>query len=304
MNRDVITDLKGSVKGKIRFKERLSGHTSFRICGPADIWVETRDIKDLAKILLFAKRHNTRVFVVGGGTNILAGDSGFKGMVIHLGSPIFKKVDIKGTLLKVGAGFNVSRLVRLCCEKGLEGLESLIGIPGSVGGAVFMNAGGSANPVFKNIGDHIVSLKVMDYSGKAKILKKKDLRFGYRRSNLSSYVILEATLRLKKQKSFVLNSRCANFLSMKRNKQSLDMPSAGCVFKNPKDSQFSCGQMIDMLGLKGTVSGGAQISEKHANFIVNRDRASSGDVLQLIGIIKKRVLQNYNIPLELEIKII
>jgi UDP-N-acetylmuramate dehydrogenase len=194
--------------------------------------------------------------------------------------------------------------VRLCCSKGLCGLESLVGIPGTVGGAIFMNAGGWHSPLYRNISDYVVSLKVMDYNGNLIRLKKEKLEFGYRSSNLSKYIIIEAWLGLGKENASILTSRCYKFLKMKRDKQVLNIPSAGCVFKNPADFQFTTGQMIDMLGLKGTMMGGAQISERHANFIINKNSATASDVLRLIDLMKNKVMENYHIPLELEIKVI
>ena len=295
---------KNLIKGNIVLGEALGRHTSFRIGGPAAVWAEPRDIKELKKIVIFAGENRIPTFVMGGGTNVLVKDEGFNGIVINLGSSSFKQIKISGSTIKVGAGYGVPALVRSSCSKGLGGLESLIGIPGTVGGAVYMNAGGWSSPLYKNIGDYVTSLKVMDPKGDIKTLKKEALLFGYRSSNLSMYIILEAVLKLSQEESSDLKSRCSKFLKMKRDKQVLDAPSAGCVFKNPKDSQFTTGQMIDMLGLKGRIEGGAQVSEKHANFIINRGRASCEDVLDLINVIRKKVMENYKIPLELEIKII
>ncbi len=295
---------KDLIKGNIALGEKLERHTSFRIGGPAAVWVQPRDIKELKRIVVFALEEGIPTFVMGGGTNVLARDEGFDGIVIHLGSNAFKDIKISGTTIRIGAGYSVPALVRVCCNEGLSGLESLIGIPGTVGGAVYMNAGGWSSPLYKNIGDYISSLKVMDSKGDIKTIKKKALSFGYRSSNLSRYIILEADLKLGREESSALKSRCSKFLKMKRGKQVLDTPSAGCVFKNPKGSQFTTGQMIDILGLKGLRFGGAQVSPKHANFIINRGRASCEDVLRLVDIIKKRVMDNYRISLELEIKII
>lgn len=295
---------KGFIKGNIKVGEPLLRHTSFKIGGPAALWAEPKDIAELKKIIKFSRKNRIRTFVVGAGTNVLASDKGFKGMVIHLGSPFFKNITMRGTTVSVGAGYSVPALVRLCCDKGLSGLESLIGIPGTVGGAVYMNAGGWSSPLYKNIGDYIISLKVMDYEGNIRILKKDDIKFGYRRSNLSPYIILMAKLELGREESSTLTSRCSKFLKMKMEKQVLDMPSAGCVFKNPDNFQFTTGQMIDMLGLKGARMGGAEISRRHANFIINKKGASCNDVLKLIDLINKKVMENYKIPLELEIKVI
>ncbi|MDD5174729.1 MAG: UDP-N-acetylmuramate dehydrogenase [Candidatus Omnitrophica bacterium] len=292
------------IKGNIIPGERLGPHTSLRIGGPAAIWAEPRDMRDLKKIVVFAGENRIPMFVIGGGTNVLARDKGFKGIVIHLGSSAFKNIRIAGTTVRVGAGYSVPALVRLCCGEGLSGIESLIGIPGTVGGAICMNAGGSSSPLYKNIGDYVSSLKVMDNKGNVKTLNRKALSFGYRSSNLSEYIIIESDLELGKEEKSALKSRCSKFLRLKKDKQVLDGLSAGCVFKNPKNSQFTTGQMIEMLGLKGHIIGGAQVSRKHANFIINRGRASCEDVLKLVNMISKKVMDNYNISLELEIKII
>jgi len=170
--------------------------------------------------------------------------------------------------------------------------------------AIYMNAGGYSNPIYRNIGSVVSSLKVMDYDGTVKNLKREDIKFGYRRSNLETYIIIEATLKLKKCDKKILASSRSSFLKMKAEKQVLDMPSAGCVFKNPSGSQFTCGQMIDMLGLKGRRVGGAEISTKHANFIINRNGATSKDVLSLVEIVREKVRESYDLPLELEIKVV
>ncbi|MDP3730439.1 MAG: UDP-N-acetylmuramate dehydrogenase [Candidatus Omnitrophota bacterium] len=295
---------KDLIKGNVVLGEKLGRHTSFRIGGPAAVWAQPRDVKELKRIVVFAQEERIPVFVIGGGTNVLVRDEGFNGIVIHLGSSAFKNIRISGTTVRAGAGYGVPALVRLCCDKGLSGLESLVGIPGTVGGAVCMNAGGWSSPLYRNIGDYVTGLKVMDNKGDIRTLRKRALSFGYRCSNLSSYIILEADLKLSQEESSALKSRCLKFLKMKGDKQVLDGSSAGCVFKNPKDFQFTTGQMIDMLGLKGRVMGGAQVSRKHANFIVNRDRASCKDVLKLVDMIKKEVMDNYNISLELEIKVV
>lgn len=297
-------ELKGSIKGAVKSAERLAFHSSFRIGGPADLWVEPRDSGELRKVLSFANKRKIPIFVIGNGSNVLARDPGFRGMVVRLNSPSFQRMKIKGRTVCVGAGFSLARLVKIACEKGLGGLESLVGIPGTIGGAIYMNAGGWTNPVFRNIGEFVSSLKVMDYRGKAKMLRRSDMEFGYRSSNLKQYIILEATLKFEKTDAELLVSSLTQFLKMKKEKQSLDVPSAGCVFKNPEKSQFTCGQMIDMLGLKGKRIGGAEISEKHANFVINRRGATCADVLSLIELMKKKVKESYGISLELEIKVI
>jgi len=304
VNSRAAEELEKRISGRVRFKEDLFKHTSIKIGGPAQIWAEPRDRRDLSKILAFARVKKLKVFVIGNGSNILAKDEGFNGIIISLSAPYFKKLKIKGLNFCVGAGHSLSHLVRTVCKLGLGGLESMVGIPGTVGGAIFMNAGGYSNPVYRNIGEFVTSIKAMDYGGVMHTLKRKDLEFGYRCSNITRYIILEADLRLNKTDRKVLISNCSHFLNIKRTKQALDLPSAGCAFKNPPGSQFTSGQMIDTLGLKGMRIGGAQISEKHANFIVNRGGATSKDVMTLVDLIQDKVKDNYGIDLELEIKVI
>lgn len=300
----LINDLKMEVEGCIKINEPLCLHTSFKIGGPADIWVEPGDAANLKKAIAFAKKRAIPFFVIGNGSNLLASDNGFNGMLIHLGRDSFKGIKPSGTKIRVGGGFSLPRLVNFCCKKGLAGIESLVGIPGTVGGAIYMNAGGYANPIYKNIGSMVESLKVMGHDGTIKRLKAGQIEFGYRSSGLGPYIILEAVLKLKKADSRHLMESCLRFLKMKKEKHVLDSPSAGCVFKNPKDSHFTCGQMIDMLKLKGRRIGGAEISERHANFIVNRGGASHKDVIGLVELIRKKVKESYDIDLELEVKVI
>lgn len=303
-DRRLINDLKHEVKGVVRTDEDLRRRTSLKIGGPADIWIEPADAPNLKKAIAFARSRAIPFFVIGNGSNLLASDRGFSGMLIHLGSDSFKRLKVTGAKVRVGGGYSLPRLVNFCCKSGLAGLESLAGIPGTVGGAIYMNAGGYASPVYRNIGSMVESLKVMDSEGSVKTLKGKEIKFGYRSSDLGSSIVLEAVLKLGKGDSASLTQSLLRFLKMKKEKHVLDMPNAGCVFKNPKDSHFTCGQMIDMLKLKGTRIGGAEISGKHANFIVNRGGATHKDVIELVGFIRKKVKENYNIDLELEVKVI
>ncbi len=299
--RSVTDRLKRYFKGKLVIDEPLKAHTSFKIGGPASIWSEPADIYDLKRALSFARSRKISFFVIGNGSNLLASDKGFGGMLIHLGSDNFRKIKVLGKTVQVGGGFSLPKLIIFCCQKGLAGMESLVGIPGTVGGAIYMNAGGYTNPIYRNIGDLVRSLKVMDYNGKIEFLKASDIKFGYRSSGLKGKIILEAVLKLSYAESKYLVSSCSGFLKIKRDKQVLDLPSAGCVFKNPPQSQFTCGQMIEMVGLKGRRIGGAEISAKHANFIVNRGNATSRDVMDLVELIKTEIRKNYGIELELEV---
>ena len=287
------------IKGKILFNEPLNKHTSFKVGGKCSVWAEPSDEKELQKILKFAALTRKKIFLMGSGSNVLVRDKGFKGIVIHLRNNNFRKINFKKTSVKVGAGASLGNLINISCKRGLAGLEGMIGIPGTLGGSIFMNAGYK-----ENISCLVQNIKtVHKKTGKIRVLKKKTLKFGYRRSNLNDFIILEITLRLKKENKTLLLKRKKMFIKDKIAKQPMNALSAGCVFKNPKGG-ISAGQYIDMAGLKGKRVGKAQISKRHANFIVNKKGATSKDILCLMDIVKKRVKTRFNKTLVPEIKVI
>jgi len=292
------------IRGVVKECEPLKRHTTIRIGGPCDYWVEPKDAADLRKVLEICRQDDIPSFIVGRGSNLFVQDEGFKGVVIHLNAGAFRRLAIRGRTVIVGAGFPLQKLIALTCEQGLGGLESLIGIPGTIGGSVFMNAGGWHNPLYKTIGNFVESIRVMDREGSVRKIPKKGLVFDYRRSNLSDYVILEATLKLAKEDRKILRNRCRGYLKIKSDKQVLDRPSAGCVFKNPDGPNFTSGQLIDMMGLKGRKAGAAQISKRHANFIINCGNATFRDVMALVDLVRREAKRNYKVSLDLEVKIL
>lgn len=299
------------LKGKIKINESLKKHTTFKLGGRADFFIIPEDVEDLKFILKQANIHNIKIRVIGAGSNILVSDDGLGEAVIALNSAYFKRVIIKGVRLEVGSGALLGRVVSSSQKKGLSGLEFLTGIPGSVGGALVMNAGIQN----KNIGSLVESISVMGYDGKLKILKKKDLSFDYRGSNLGKYIILGAVLKLRKQNREKIRQMIKGCLKRRYTSQEWRLPSAGCVFKNPSTDSagrpaclsgrraWPAGRLIDACGLKGRRFGGAQVSLKHANFIINTGNAKAEDVLCLMDLIKKQVKKKFNITLEPEIKI-
>ncbi|MFH1904486.1 MAG: UDP-N-acetylmuramate dehydrogenase [bacterium] len=310
MNKELAKELCNLIRGEIRFNELLSKHTSFRIGGPADVWIYPKDISDIKNILMLCNSHNTPVTILGGGTNILISDRGIRGVVLNLERGLFG-IKIKGERITCGAGALLSKPLKQAARKELTGLEFTAGIPGTVGGAVSMNAGTKEirnpkseirNIKYTAIGDLVGSVKVIDTKGNVSELGKDDLLFEYRKSNLSKYIILEVKLQLKISSKKEINDSISLFLEHKKSTQVLDTPSAGCIFKNPDG--HSAGRLIDQAGLKELAIGDAQISEKHANFIVNNGNASAQDVLELIKKIKLKVFEKTGIKLEEEIKII
>ncbi len=287
-----------SLKGKVRFNEPLKKHTTFKIGGPARFFVEPRDLKDLTMVLSLAKKHNLRLFLLGAGSNILACDKGINGIVIKLNSPCFKKIYCKGNILNAGSAVSLSRLVNYAAGKGLSGIEFLAGIPGTVGGALAMNAGAWKT----SIGSIVKKVTVMDSGGRIKILPYEDIKFGYRKSSLTKYIILACSMKLAKKDKTEIRSRLQKYLNFRRNSQDSSYPNAGCIFKNPSSTK-AAGRLIDLCTLKNKKIGGACVSKRHANFILNRNRANSRNILKLMSLVKARVKQKFDIILEPEIKI-
>ncbi len=288
------------LKAKILFDEPLSRHTTLRIGPRARIWAEPSDDKDLRKLLIKAKKERLRYLVLGCGSKLLIKKKNIP-LAIRLNSAHFKKCVAQGSDLIAGAGLGVRGLVGEAYKNGLGGLEFLSGLPASVGGAVMLNAGISW-PKRIEIGAFVYSLRVMDENGKLKTFNKKELEFNYRSSNLGPYIILSARFRLFKKRKSNIKVKMQKFLEYRRQTQELGYPSAGCIFKNP-DGQ-SAGRLIDLCGLKGRTAAGAQISRRHANFIINRGNASAEDILSLMKLAKMEVKKRFGINLEPEIQVI
>jgi len=285
----------------------LSRHTSLKIGGPAFCWLEPDDSDDVLEAISVAEQSGKALTVIGGASNILARDKGFDGVVINLGRG-FDYIEIgEDAIARVGSACPVSRLVKGCAELGLAGCEFLSGIPGSFGGALFMNAGVREikEPERKlEIKDIILDIDVIDLRDKKKeSLDRRDIDFRYRSSGLDGKCILGARIRLKKDKRSDIDNRVDSFMKRREWIQRLGLPSAGSVFKNP-DPRPPAGILIEECGLKGKRIGGAEISRAHANFIVNTGQATSRDVLDLIELAQARVKEKFGIELGLELRII
>lgn len=295
------------LKGKVKLREPLKNHTTFKIGGPAKFFIEPKDIDDLKVLLNLLKRYKLPFLLIGAGSNLLINDKGVDRAVLSLSSPYFKRIHLKNTSLKVAAGTMLNRVVLAAQRYGLSGLEFLVGIPGTIGGALAMNAGISEEVhnvhqfTVHSIGDVVKKVTVMDYNGNIKTLNKKDIKFGYRTSNLSKYIILDAQLKLFKRDKKEIKNRIKRYINYRKSTQDSTWNSAGCIFKNPKG--YSAGKLIDLCGLKGEKIGNACISGKHANFILNTGQAKARDVFKLIDLIRKEVKNKFNITLKPEIKI-
>lgn len=286
-----------NLKGKIILEEPLKRHTTFKIGGPARFFIEPYNIADLKLLLTSTKKYKIPILVIGQGSNLLISDKGVKGIVLQLNSAFFRRIFIKRNCLEAGSGVSLRQLIKLAEEHSLSGVEFLAGIPGTVGGALAMNAGAWC----RNIGDLVQKVAVMDYNGNIKILSKKDIKFEYRKSSLRKFIILSACIKLAKKNKEEIRDSIRKYLEYRRNTQDASLPNAGCVFKNPH--RESAGRLIDLCGLKGKRIGGASVSLRHANFILNQKCALARDVIKLIALIKKRVKHKFNINLEPEIKI-
>jgi UDP-N-acetylmuramate dehydrogenase len=282
----------------VREKAPLGPLTTFKIGGPAEYFLQPRTEEELAAVLVRCGEEKLDVHVLGGGSNVLIPDAGVPGAVIQLDPKGFGKFEVvEGELVRVGASLGLPRLVRSAAEAHLSGVEPLVGIPGWVGGAVRMNAGGA----WGDIGQVVERVQVMDTRGQVFWRDRDDLAFGYRRSNVAARFVLAVELRLAEDDE----NRIAKFMKeiwfAKKNAQPMSNRSAGCVFKNPRG--MSAGALIDQCGLKGTKIGGAVVSRKHANYIVATAETSAEDVKKLIELILDKVNEKFETVLELELEI-
>jgi UDP-N-acetylmuramate dehydrogenase len=235
--------------------------------------------------------------VLGRGANVLVSDDGFDGVVVRLDAPAFRRVERKGTHFEVGAGVDLMPLVKQCSENGLAGLETLAGIPATVGGAVRMNAGGRAG----EFGDVVREVRVLRRDGEQEVWSRERVAFSYRHSALGDEIVLAATLELREGDPDRVRRDYHEHLEQKQRTQPLAEHSAGCIFKNPEGR--SAGALIDLAGLKGTRYGEAEVSTMHANFIVAHGGATASDVLHLIDLVRERVRDEFDTELETEIEI-
>ncbi len=285
--------------------EALSKHTSFRIGGPAAFYAIVENPSELKDVIRVCREEKADHYLLGNGTNVLAPDEGYDGVVIRLGGTfneisISENINDGSALVTAGAGVSMAQLAMYALKKGFTGLEFAHGIPGSVGGGIYMNAGAYGS----EIGNCLVSVGALTPDGDIVELKKDELELGYRTSRFTKgdEIILDGTFYLKVYPRIPIRTMMEEYKKKRNEKQPLDLPSAGSTFKRPEGG--FAGKLIEEAGLKGFRIGGAAVSEKHAGFIVNVGEASAKDVLELIETVKKRVFENSGIMLEPEIKII
>lgn len=301
MNIDIIKNecKKIRIDSIIKYDEPLKNHTSIRIGGPADVFCSPGNIEDLKKVISISKEYNIPFWVLGNGTNLLILDNGIRGLVINLNKG-FKKTIFSDKIVKVGAGVSLVCLSKIALNRELSGLEFACNIPGTLGGAIINNAGFKGN----FIAGVVQNVTFLTGENKIERTSKSNLNFNYRESNLKgkSVIILEATLQLKKGNKEEIESKIKENIKIRETKQPLHKLNAGSIFKNPPG--YYAGELIEKVGAKGLSRGKAEVSTRHANFIINNGGASARDILYLIEEIEKRVKKNFGIKLEREIEIL
>lgn len=292
------------IKGEIRYDEPIAPHTSLRVGGPADIFIIPRDVSDLQ--LIFKNHGDMPLFILGEGTNLIMNDKGFRGIVIStknrfksIEPPLFFKntAGEEGAVVTAGAAVKMSFLVKNLAKYSLAGMENLVGIPGSLGGALIMNAGADGTEIC----DVIRSVTRVNAEGDLETLKKSELTFEYRKTTFPTKggIIVSAELELKKGDHMEIQNTIDSHLVRRKNKQPLSLPNSGSVFKNPEGD--AAGRLIEEAGLKGFSIGDAGVSIKHANFIVNKGEATASEIIEIIEHVRSTVLEKTGVELETEV---
>ena len=299
---DILKELQKKIDKKRIFQnEEMSKHTSFKIGGVADFFIKVIDISELKFVLQFSKKNQIPITIVGNGTNLLVRDKGIRGIVLKLEFNEFKVERNKDkAFITIGAGFPVGKLANIALKEELAGLEFLAGIPGTIGGAVRMNAGAYG----KEMKDIVVSTRYMQQDGKIKKINLEEHNFSYRNSIFSvlDVIILETTIEVKFGNKEEIKNKIDEYMNSRIEKQPLNLPNAGSTFKRLEDVPTA--KLIDECGLKGYRIGDAAISEKHAGFVVNLGNAKAADVIELINYIKEQIKIKFNRNIELEILVI
>ena len=282
----------------LRRAEPMAKHTTLRVGGPADIYVEPSSEADLALVLQGCGEHGVKIFILGRGSNLLVRDGGFRGVVICLSHPNFSRIEIDGTRIRAGAGAKQKNVAVEAKRAGLSGVEFLEGIPGSIGGALRMNAGAMGGETF----NAVEMVRVMNFAGNISELSPPEMSVAYRScATLKNHIALGAVFRCKPEPREEIEKRMLAF-SEKRWESQPAAPSAGCIFKNP--AAMPAGKLIDELGLKTLRVGGAMVSVEHGNFIVNAGNATAREVLELIAILKSKAKAERGIDLQTEVEIV
>jgi UDP-N-acetylmuramate dehydrogenase len=281
----------------VREKVPLAERTWFKVGGPAQYFAEPTSLEELLAVVARCRDEGLNVRLLGGGSNVLVRDEGVSGMVISLGQPSFSEIKISGNRVTAGGGANLANAITVTVGAGLAGLEPLVGIPGSVGGALHGNAGSHGG----DVGQWACHATVLTRGGEIIQREREDLVFAYRQSSLDELVILEAQFELDEEDPVEITKRMQKQWIIKKASLPMTHENTGCIFKNPRG--MSAGMLIDQCGLKGEQVGGAEVSQRHANFFVAQAGATAKDVLQLIDVVRNRVAERMGVELETEIQI-
>lgn len=286
------------VPDQIKTDEDMGRHTTFRTGGPADYYVEPRDAGELAAVLRLCRSEDMPYYILGNGSNLLVSDRGYHGVIVAMGHKAWSMIRAEGTNIRAGAGTLLSAVARYALKESLTGLEFAAGIPGTLGGAVVMNAGAYGSEM-KNV---LASVTVLTAEGGILTIDAADLELGYRTSCIlkKGYVVLEAELALKKGEAETICAAMDDLAAQRKSKQPLEYPSAGSTFKRPQG--YFAGKLIQDAGLRGFMVGGAQVSEKHCGFVINRDHATAADVMNLCREVQRRVYETAGVTMEMEVK--
>ena len=301
MNLEQLIDNLNISKEKIKYNEPMAKHTSFKIGGPAQCFINAESVEEIKQICKVASKNDINLTIIGNGSNLLVTDNGINGIVVKVN---IKKFELEfsndDVSLIVGAGNKLGEIAQKLLRNEITGFEFAAGIPGTIGGAVRMNAGAYG----KEMKDIVETVKCMDYDGNIYEKSNKDLEFEYRKSMFAKnkFIILEAKLKLQKGNAQYIKDKMLEFEQSRKQKQPLEFPSAGSTFKRGTD--FRTAKLIDDAGLKGYRVGGAMVSTKHAGFVVNENNATAQDVLNLVKHIKQEVYKKFNKKIELEIQVI
>ncbi len=277
--------------------EPMSRHTTFRVGGNADYFVSVKEEEEVPAVLALCKEEGVPFFVLGNGSNLLVGDGGYRGVILQICKEM-NAITVEGDRLRVQAGALLSKIGNVALEAGLTGFEFGAGIPGTLGGAVSMNAGAYGG----EMKDVIECVTVLNQQGERMVLAKEELELGYRTSKVAKegYVVLEAVLQLQQGEQEVIRAEMARLREQRVTKQPLEFPSAGSTFKRP--TGYFAGKLIQDAGLAGLTVGGAQVSEKHCGFVINRGGATAADIMELVRQVQQKVKETFDVELELEVR--
>lgn len=281
----------------VRENVPLADRTWFKVGGAAQYFAEPTSVDELKSVVERCRNESLQARLLGGGSKVLVRDEGVKGMVISLADPAFAKITISGHKATIGSGANLANAITMTVGAGLAGLEPLVGIPGTVGGALHGNSGSHGG----DIGQWVIAATVMTRAGEVIHRERGDLVFAYRQSSLDELAILEAQFELEEEDPVEITKRMQKLWIVKKANLPMAHENTGCIFKNPRG--MSAGMLIDQCGLKGEQVGKAEVSQRHANFFVTQPGASAKDVLQLIDVVRNRVAERMGVELETEIEI-